>query len=458
MIDLEQLLRDEFAERPPLRLSAPSVLAGVARRQRQRAIAAIVAAAVVGATVIGISFQMLDRRTALHAPIGPEPSTSTPDLNSSTPEPTASVDSGPSIGASGGPAPTWQSMMADHTVVDAVFVDSARGYVLLANCTGSRNARSCRTGLAVTSDGGRTWVHRPVAGFDRGVADPRLPEYGRVLALGGDTVLVERRFQPAGGRWVTGDAGRTWIAVADKPTGTVDSVPSGGYVVFPAPDVYYGVPSGAAEPSPMLRDVRAQVLTPDGRLSWLRDGPSGEGFVDSPVTVAADGSIWVQGNFTTQDQPMVSRDRGRTWTTVTTPNTGFATPILTGDGRQLYRAVITDIYQVSRVVRSDDAGASWAGIPVPSGGAYYMQNIVAALGNRGLGVSVAALADGGFMVCDAGQVYRLRAGGSAFTKVIGGSAMAAIIPAGRAVLGLDRTYQRYRLWTEQDGWRPLGPF
>ena len=77
----------------------------------------------------------------------------------------------------------------------------------------------------------------------------------------------------------------------------------------------------AAGPLPQVLGVR--VLRGDGTTAQLAPAPDVQmAGLNQDVIVAADGSAWLQGNDGKRPYAFVSRDRGRSWTSVSMPADG----------------------------------------------------------------------------------------------------------------------------------------
>jgi photosystem II stability/assembly factor-like uncharacterized protein len=253
----------------------------------------------------------------------------------------------PSPAAAPAAAPVSGSALpADATPTEEVyFTDADHGFVLAQSCP---PGGACAVWLAVTADGGRSWRGNPAPAKHGGDATmgPRL----RMRVLDATRVVLDSYDYPHGKRWFTADGGKTWAELAQQPTETVEEVPAG---------------------SPATTDNRRQdgidvvVLRRDGTSARLANHPAAAAnALDTAVTDAADGSLWIKGAEMRSDQQrnwvFVSRDRGRNWVEVPLPagytgGTGGVPDLVDQHGRIVYAVDGSG----HRAWRTRDDGRSW---------------------------------------------------------------------------------------------------
>jgi hypothetical protein len=347
----------------------------------------------------------------------------------------------------------------------ATFTDASHGFVLVARCGAGRIA-NCVPHVSVTSDGGATWVQRGLPAGSDG------QHGGQLIALAGERLVFDQPdsfvgamelgsmatsgpqgqhsmdvttmsgYQPAR-RWLSPDAGRSWREVPRQPAGVVAEIPPGSRLFYPTPAIAYATmgpePVGSSGVSFVRSPVRAEVFGADGTSVTLANPPVGEaGFVGAETARASDGSIWVAARRvvarttvsgqTASDKLtfleadiQVSRDRGRTWRSVTLPPFRGQSGFTTGDGHTLY--LLDNESGSAGLTFSRDAGASWQTLELAD----------PATGPVGRGprlASMAALADGTALVALDGGLQRFDPRSATVTAVRTGVTVMVVRPAG----------------------------
>jgi hypothetical protein len=320
--------------------------------------------------------------------------------------------------------------------------------------------------VSVTSDGGATWVQRGLPAGSDG------QHGGQLIALAGERLVFDQPdsfvgamelgsmatsgpqgqhsmdvttmsgYQPAR-RWLSPDAGRSWREVPRQPAGVVAEIPPGSRLFYPTPAIAYATmgpePVGSSGVSFVRSPVRAEVFGADGTSVTLANPPVGEaGFVGAETARASDGSIWVAARRvvarttvsgqTASDKLtfleadiQVSRDRGRTWRSVTLPPFRGQSGFTTGDGHTLY--LLDNESGSAGLTFSRDAGASWQTLELAD----------PATGPVGRGprlASMAALADGTALVALDGGLQRFDPRSATVTAVRTGVTVMVVRPAG----------------------------
>ena len=268
-------------------------------------------------------------------------------------------------------------------LINAVFTDRQRGYVVQQRCAidapddvpdGAPTPdvhEECAAQLLVTADAGHTWRARTLPGDpatkDAGV--DLFPGHSLMLWVDGTGELAfggwDRRY------WKTADGGSSW---RESPSPR-DTGPAGSFGTFGADDrlTFLATPP----PDPMVAK-----------------NPSAK----NPIVPATDGSFWLACS----DGPCVhvTRDHGVTWQTLPTVDSAADVEwVATSDGRTVTASVRTAAGS-RLLVRSTDAGSTWTTV----------------LGLAQAGAAGLALPNGDVILAEAsaaGGVYRLKAGGSA---------------------------------------------
>jgi hypothetical protein len=431
MEGFDRWLRDELGK-GRLTLEADAVLSAVARRRLRRRVAGFAGVAVavlLVATATGAAI-----RLASAGPFGPAG---------------GSVPTGP---------PPSLPTLAGARPTEILFTGGGLGYAVLSNCHPSTVVVRCRITVAATEDGGATWAPRPLppeAARDAVLSEGQV----HVYPLGGRRVVVD--WPPmtlgsdtgpdrvgTGGRWFSDNAGRTWQARSRSPEGTLSEVPPDGRPLF-------------GEDSPENMDAALQVLRPDGTAARLSPATGGR-YGDASVRVGADGSLWIRGVGTdpTTDKSTfvaVSRDRGRSWRTIVVPEFGWPEHVVTVDGHTVYLVALGDATSRLRIQRSTDDGTTWTELNLPSAtGAGCHDNLFniwsGEPGPEGIS-AVAAVGDGGLILCTPSGVYRLAANSARFTRLTGAPRLIGLVSAGDLAVGITDGFG----YQAGDGraWQPL---
>jgi hypothetical protein len=346
----------------------------------------------------------------------------------------------------------------------AFFTDLKRGYATVLRCTQFSDPDTCTEELALTVDGGAHWTRQELpteVGKGLRVAGARLYPVGDgaiVLDVPGSLppeAVPDTDASPSatpdlskwkpGQRWYTADGGRTWQRRARVPAQAIEEIPPGGRLILPLPDPAPTVGTGSAFAT------RAQVLMPDGSVRLLTGGPSGQGFTDAPVTVAADGRIWVPGfamNPKTKAvavRLLVSGDRGRTFARVSMPKISAPPTVVTGDGRAVH-LVEYDGEGAMRIQRTTNGGTSWQELKPPPAlkvqrgeHTQAMIDLVASGAAGPGGLTTAPMRDGSLLLSNGSNLFRLAPGATTFTKVAGVPTVFGLIPAGPVTLAFGLT-------------------
>ncbi|WP_162907742.1 hypothetical protein [Allorhizocola rhizosphaerae] len=275
------------------------------------------------------------------------------------------------------PADTYPSGLTVTRPTDAYFIDADHGFALACRCV--EQARE--TWLASTSDGGQSWQARQVPGQDwHDRLELRVFDRNRVAITSIDRGSGSDRV------WFTPDRGHTWHPRSSIPEGRVAQVPLLAQAALR--------PSGS-------RPFDVIVYRPDGTSALLENVPGQlAGSENRNVRAATDGSLWISGNATIH----VSRDRGRTWAQVPTPQyEGSPLELETIDGRHVY---VVDRFGPNgyRIWRLGDGGTYWEHLRLPLTPA------------DSTAVVSYATPDGGLMIGDFrnGVEYRLAPGARSF--------------------------------------------
>jgi photosystem II stability/assembly factor-like uncharacterized protein len=226
------------------------------------------------------------------------------------------------------------------------FVDRDHGFALTATCPGDDQA--CSYGLAVSTDGGRSYRQHalPLAKI------PPLEGYSAEMhAVTARTVVIEDR----GKWWVSIDAGRTWRSAPDSVTQTHTAIPAAGRLHL-----------RCADADCANRELTA--IDPDtGMRRTVPDVPLERVTGSSESTIAPDGTRWVSGTAPGGDPALATtRDGGRTWSVSRFPDPGemLSGPrLLIGPGDLRY-AVFTVQREDAKngfgpLYGSADAGRTW---------------------------------------------------------------------------------------------------
>ncbi|MFE5794677.1 exo-alpha-sialidase [Streptomyces sp. NPDC056503] len=197
------------------------------------------------------------------------------------------------------------------------------GFALLAECVSDPAEPAngfCRQRVAVLDRGAERW---------RPGASP-LPELrgtagvsARLLVLGPGRALIEDGGgeEPRRG-WFTGDGGRSWRSVDQRPAGRTPDIPAGAALTTEC----VGDPGAPAERCALERLV---VVSPrDGRRRELVAQPAVGARPRPAGTAEPDGSWWVSGVEPGTGRPVVavSRDAGRSWSVSRLPSPTDAPP------------------------------------------------------------------------------------------------------------------------------------
>jgi hypothetical protein len=173
------------------------------------------------------------------------------------------------------------------SVVGVAFVDADQGYALFQRCA---QGQSCQAALALTLDGGNSWVSRKL---------PFTPDGPVAMHLGRGDVLVLRA-DPLG--WfVSRDSGRTFEQRPMSPSPPEINL-AGGQFAYRCPG------DASACPSPRVLEIGA-----DGREQPLPTSPP---VTDPVVAEGGDERIWAAGSVggaANQLAVVVSADRGKSW-------------------------------------------------------------------------------------------------------------------------------------------------
>lgn len=200
----------------------------------------------------------------------------------------------------------------------------------------------CRAAIRTTQDGGKTWSK---VRYSPRITDANGQCASRAQLVDGDTIVVPRMpvdVQPV----ISRDAGKTWQPY-ESQVRTVDSVPEG------------------VTPAEICLSNKECNQEGYGRLGWvdpatgdrmvLRTSPPDMKHVGEPF-VARNGSIWTvepSGDRPVELTVAVSRDHGRTWRTMTTPDRGH---LVSYDGETGYFMTFGPQVQL---LRTRDGGATW---------------------------------------------------------------------------------------------------
>jgi hypothetical protein len=391
-MNAERVLADAFADHEHLAPDAASVLAeiqhrlpGHTRRSHVRSLAAIGTALAVVAIAVGTTLVV----NGIHPATPAKPSTPAHVLTLTD-----------RVGRLGTP-------------IGGRFVDRQHGFVALLRCTYStlspaesvdpRFQDTCQDVLESTSDGGATFQRRTLpikVGFGSGA---RLIVFDAThlavtqVALNG--TIAGRPQNAPEGRWISSDAGSTWIKVGLQPGPPVSEVPAGAQLLSYQDDQI-------GPPAVMTPDGVIHLLTPTGPLAAsLASGPSYPWYA---LTQAGGSYFFYQ--FGTSDHPapnaglLVSRDRGRTWQTVHLPP-GVAYPSVIGsDGSWTYAvANPASADQSTTFIASKDGGRTWKRVTLPK---------TQPVDGQGFGVAPA----GGVLFDDGSHLWHADSAG-AFTRL-----------------------------------------
>lgn len=325
------------------------------------------------------------------------------------------------------------------TIHAVTFGDVNHGYVLVQTSAEAQFPLG-EMRLAVTEDGGRTWQSRALPAEVAGGAPSPSAGHGSLVdgdgrsyvlpglaAIGASAVELYSTMHQR--QWASNDGGRTWSQTQQPPEGDATSIPDGGLV-----HGWHALNGTGDEADP----GRLRVLGPDGRSSFLHDVTVGEADVRFSTgselayegVAASDGSYWLPCNKRLEPKVSqaciaVTRDKGHNWQIGFPKPPGepgldaFAEPgdLSTVDGQTVYflnRAGDGDGRQIVTLLRSRDAGSTWATVPIP---AFKPDGAEGQLISGVTGMRVLPNGDA-FIVVD-GQVYRMAAGTDQFKPVPG---------------------------------------
>jgi photosystem II stability/assembly factor-like uncharacterized protein len=306
------------------------------------------------------------------------------------------------------------------------FADADHGVALLRHC----GADTCQAWLARTEDGGVTWTGDPV----EGLSGPRRPPFEmrvRLRALDANRIALDSYDRDR--RWFTADAGRTWTELSQDPKVTIDELPADGIATV------------AAGPLPQVVGVR--VLRGDGTTAQLAHAPDVQmAGLNQDVIVAADGSAWLQGSDGQRPYAFLSRDRGRSWTSVPMPadagpgvgNAGLST----SDGKHAY---LVDSWRFL-AWRTTDDGRTWQSLRVS------IAKPTEEVGLRGF-----ADAEGGLLLYDLMTRASYRFGPDHLTAGAAETLPGSHGTNGRRLMWVDRAGGPYEHSSDGRNWRRL-PF
>ncbi|WP_432982439.1 hypothetical protein [Dactylosporangium sp. CA-233914] len=203
------------------------------------------------------------------------------------------------------------------------FADPSTGYALFTSCVAGR---ACQAGLAVTLDGGYSWVGRKLPFDDAIDVDMRL---GR-----GNVLIVKAA---PDGYFISKDAGRTFERRPLTPAPVETNLADPQYSV----GCQDAAASGCSDPQPW-------VVGDDGNRGPLPSRPSGQ-YEWTGLTATANGTLWLAGRSPggtaspaagTTISAWSSADRGRTWKPQGSAHTieanAVVRPVVSGDGADVW--------------------------------------------------------------------------------------------------------------------------
>jgi photosystem II stability/assembly factor-like uncharacterized protein len=277
------------------------------------------------------------------------------------------------------------------------FVDRNHGFTLTATCPGGK--QHCSYGLAVSTDGGRSYRHRalPFAKI------PPLEGYSAEMhAITTRTVVVEDR----GKWWVSVDAGRSWRSAADSAARTAVEIPAAGRLHTRCADAN-------------CDNRELTVIDPDtGMRLQVPSVPLARVQGSSESTIAPDGTRWVSGTTEGGDSALATtRDGGATWSVSRFPDPGnllHGPTLVVGPGQLRYAVFAVQRQDAKNgfgpLYGSTDAGRTWTRIRDGEGQpASILGAIVRPDGRLLIGTEL----DGPMISADEGRTFtRLGAGSS----------------------------------------------
>ncbi|GIE88275.1 WD40/YVTN/BNR-like repeat-containing protein [Actinoplanes regularis] len=310
------------------------------------------------------------------------------------------------------------------------FVDRDHGFALTATCADDK--QPCAYGLAVSTDGGRSYQHRtlPLAKVRQ------LEGYSAELhAVTAGTVVIEDR----GKWWVSLDAGRTWRSAPDSAARNAAGIPAAGRLH-----------TRCADANCDTREL--VVIDPEtGLRSAVPDVPLERVQGTSESTVAADGTRWISGTTRGGDPALaITRDGGRTWSVSRFPEPDkllFGPRMVVGPGKLRYAIFTVQREHVKNgfgpMYGSTDAGRTWTRIRDGEG---QPASVLGAIVRPDGRLVICTELDGPMISPDGGRTFR---------KAETGTGLAYFVERGGMItaMGMDGTYR-----TSLDGgvtWAPV---
>ena len=239
-------------------------------------------------------------------------------------------------------APKKPVAPAGFTVLDAAPLNASTGWVLISNCIQPIRGH-CHYAVAQTSDAGRTWSKPVQVGPSSDGSDAGVPR--KLTFINGNDGFAY------GSTWAfeTHDGGRTWMAVALRPSwfALIEGRGTTAWVMS------YPCAKGTLCPY----EVRSSM---DAGRTW--SAPHSLPSLFSPLAGFAigDAGLLLWGVPTSEIE--LTLDRGTTWSSIATPcpATTFRSVVTTSDGSELWLLCLGNLKPgTSKLFVSADGGKSW---------------------------------------------------------------------------------------------------